>query len=49
MYERIYTVVRRIPYEHVASYRQIAIIAGKFPAGNAGHAVSSLHFDSDVP
>ncbi len=49
MYERIYAVVRRIPRGQVASYGQIAKIAGKCSARNVGYAMSSLRFDSDVP
>jgi methylated-DNA-protein-cysteine methyltransferase-like protein len=49
-YERIYTVVRQIPYGHVATYGQIARLAG-LPrhARQVGYALNALPAGSDVP
>ena len=49
-YERIYAVVRRIPRGRVATYGQVATLAGM--AGQArqvGYALHALPHDSDVP
>lgn len=49
-YERIYAVARRIPRGRVATYGQIAELAGL--AGHArqvGYAMHALPADSDVP
>ena len=49
-YERIYTIVRRIPAGKVATYGQIARLAGL--AGHArqvGYAMNALAHDADVP
>ncbi len=49
-YERIYDVVRRIPKGRVATYGQIAVLAG-LPghARQVGYALSALPDGSDVP
>jgi methylated-DNA-protein-cysteine methyltransferase-like protein len=49
-YERVYGVVRRIPEGRVATYGQVAALAGL--GGHArlvGYALSALHDDSSVP
>jgi len=49
-YTRIHDVVRRIPPGHVASYGQVALLAGL--AGRArqvGYAMAALGDDADVP
>ncbi len=49
-YQRIYRVVRRIPQGRVATYGQVARLAGL--AGHArqvGYALHALPDDSDVP
>lgn len=49
-YPRIYAVVSRIPRGRVATYGQVAQIAG-LPgcARQVGYALHALHEDSDVP
>jgi methylated-DNA-protein-cysteine methyltransferase-like protein len=49
-YERIYAVIRRIPKGRVATYGQIADLAG-FPghARQVGYALYALHEPSTVP
>ncbi len=49
-YPRIYSVVRRIPNGRVATYGQIARLAG-LPGGarQVGYALHALDEDSDVP
>jgi methylated-DNA-protein-cysteine methyltransferase-like protein len=49
-YERIYRVVRRIPHGRVATYGQIAALAG-LPrhARQVGYALHALPKGSDVP
>lgn len=49
-YPRIYAVVKRIPYGRVATYGQVAALAG-FPgqARQVGYALHSLPEGSDVP
>lgn len=49
-YERIYAAVRRIPSGHVATYGQIAQLAG-IPrhARQVGYALHALPAGSDVP
>jgi len=49
MYERIYSVVSMIPPGRIATYGQIARIAGGCSARNVGYAMSSVPHDSDVP
>jgi methylated-DNA-protein-cysteine methyltransferase-like protein len=49
-YERIYRVVRQIPQGYVATYGQVAILAGL--AGQArlvGYALYHVDKDSDIP
>lgn len=49
-YERIYRVVRRIPRGRVATYGQIAELAGLVGhARQVGYAMHALRTDSDVP
>lgn len=49
-YEKIYEVVRRIPKGRIATYGQVATLAG-FPghARQVGYALSALPDESDVP
>lgn len=49
MYERIYAVVKMVPPGKVATYGQIARIAGRCSARNVGYAMSSVSSKSDVP
>ncbi len=49
MYRRIYSVVNMIPPGRVATYGQIARIAGGCSARNVGYAMSSVSQESDVP
>ena len=49
MYLRIYSVVNMVPPGKVATYGQIARIAGRCSARNVGYAMSSVSSDSDVP
>ena len=49
MYGRIYDTVRRIPPGRVATYGQIARIAGGCGPRNVGYAMSSVPFGCDVP
>lgn len=49
MYRRIYDAVISVPPGRVATYGQIARIAGGCSARNVGYAMSSLQPDSDVP
>ena len=48
-YLRIYRLVRQIPRGKVATYGQIASIAGNCTARMVGYAMASLHLDSGVP
>ena len=49
-YERIYAVVRRIPRRRVATYGQVAALAGlEGQARQVGYAMHALPDDSDVP
>lgn len=49
-WERVYRVVRRIPSGRVASYGQVAAIAGMPRAARqVGYALHALEFESDVP
>lgn len=49
-YRRIYRVVRRIPRGRVATYGQVALLAG-LPghARQVGYALHALSWDSEVP
>lgn len=49
-WERVYAVVRRIPRGRVATYGQVAALAG-MPRGarQVGYALHALPEDSDVP
>ena len=48
--ERIYDVVRRIPRGRVATYGQVAILAGlRGHARQVGYAMAALPNQSDVP
>ncbi|MCD4700513.1 MAG: MGMT family protein [Candidatus Aegiribacteria sp.] len=49
MYERIYLVVNMVPPGRVATYGQIARIAGECSARNVGYAMFSVPPESDVP
>jgi methylated-DNA-protein-cysteine methyltransferase-like protein len=49
VYERIYVVVRQIPYGQVATYGQIAAIVGGCTARMVGYAMAALPFGTDVP
>ncbi|MCK4806261.1 MAG: MGMT family protein [Candidatus Aegiribacteria sp.] len=49
MYDRIYSVVNIVPPGKVATYGQIARIAGRCSARNVGYAMSSVPSESDVP
>jgi len=49
LYERIYAVVRKIPYGRVASYGQIARIVGGCSAQMIGFALAALPENSGVP
>ena len=50
VYSQYYDVVRQIPSGHVATYGQVALVAG-LPgrARQVGYAMSSVPDDSDVP
>ncbi len=49
LYERIYAVVRQIPYGKVATYGQIAEVAGGCTARMVGYAMSAVKDGMDVP
>jgi methylated-DNA-protein-cysteine methyltransferase-like protein len=49
MYSRIYAVVHLIPRGRVATYGQVARIAGRCGPRNVGYAMSSVPAGSDVP
>jgi methylated-DNA-protein-cysteine methyltransferase-like protein len=48
-HERIYAVARLIPRGRVATYGQIAAIAGRCTPRMVGYAMASLPAGSDVP
>lgn len=48
-YTRIYEWVRRVPEGKVATYGQIAVLAGKCSARQVGYAMAALSGDSDIP
>jgi len=47
--ERVYAVVRQIPPGRVATYGQVAALAGGCTARMAGYALAGLPQGSDVP
>lgn len=49
MYERIHDLVRRIPAGQVATYGQIAALAGRCTPRMAGYAMAAVPAGSDVP
>ena len=49
VYGRILDVVRRIPYGQVATYGQVALIAGGCTPRMVGYCLASLDHGSDVP
>lgn len=49
MYCRIYSIVNMVPPGKVATYGQIARIAGRCSARNVGYAMSSVPSEYDVP
>jgi len=50
LYERIYEVVRQVPTGCVATYGQVAILAGlPHHARHVGHALRALPADSALP
>ena len=48
-YARIYALVRMIPAGQVATYGQIAALAGGCTARMVGYALAALPHDTDVP
>jgi alkylated DNA nucleotide flippase Atl1 len=48
-YDRVYAVVRRIPRGRVATYGQVARLAGGCTARQAGYAMAALPEGSGVP
>ena len=49
IYEKMLMVVREIPHGRVATYGQIAWIAGAATPRMAGHALAGLPADTNVP
>jgi len=51
LYDRIYAIVRQVPYGKVASYGQIALITGGCTAREVGYAMAALRSGQypDVP
>ncbi len=49
VYSRILDVIRLVPYGHVATYGQIALIVGDCTPRMVGYCLASLEFDSNVP
>ena len=49
LFKRIYAVVRQVPRGQVATYGQIALVAGLPSARIAGHAMAALPAGSKVP
>jgi len=50
LYQKIYTIVEHIPSGYVATYGQIAMLAGiPSHARQVGYAMHALPNDSDVP
>lgn len=48
-YEKIYDIVRQIPYGQVATYGQIAHLVGGISAQMVGFALAALPKGTDVP
>lgn len=49
VYRRIYALVKRIPKGRVATYGQIATLAGRCTPRMVGYAMAALPADSGVP
>jgi len=50
LYERIYAVVRLIPYGRIVTYGQVAaVVGGKCRARTVGYALAALSPNSDLP
>ncbi len=49
VYDEIYAWVRRVPEGKVATYGQIAGLAGKCSARQVGYAMAALRDGTDVP
>jgi methylated-DNA-protein-cysteine methyltransferase-like protein len=49
LYERIYATVHKVPAGRVATYGQIAKLAGRCGARQVGYALAALREGSDVP
>jgi methylated-DNA-protein-cysteine methyltransferase-like protein len=49
LYERIYALVKQIPYGRVASYGQIARIVGGCSPRMVGYAMAATPDGSDIP
>jgi len=49
LYQRIYDIVRRIPRGNVATYGQIARLAGRCTPRMAGYAMAALPSGSNAP
>ena len=49
LYDRIYTVVRKIPRGQVATYGQVAAIVGKCTARSVGYAMAAVPSGADIP
>ena len=48
-YNRLYDIVRRIPAGKVATYGQIAEMAGGYSPRQAGYAMAAVPADSGIP
>jgi methylated-DNA-protein-cysteine methyltransferase-like protein len=49
LFERIFAVVRRIPFGRVTTYGHISRVVGGCSAQMVGFALSSLRDDTDIP
>ncbi|MBI9044394.1 MAG: MGMT family protein [Anaerolineaceae bacterium] len=49
LYERIYAAIREVPEGKVATYGQIAKIAGKCSPRNVGYALAALKSGTGIP
>jgi methylated-DNA-protein-cysteine methyltransferase-like protein len=49
LYERIWTLVRMIPYGKVSTYGQIAAIDGRITPRQAGYALAAVPPGSGIP